>query len=34
MATVYDTAYLRSIEDPDSFWAEAADVFPCYKQWD
>src|SRR5438093_4614237 len=34
MATLYDTAYSRSIEDPDSFWAEAAEEIHWYKKWD
>src|SRR5438093_9618283 len=34
MATLYDAVHARSIEDPDSFWAEAAEEIHWYKKWD
>src|SRR6056297_3388825 len=34
MANLYDTAYSKSINDPESFWAEAAEDCHWYKKWD
>jgi len=30
----YDEVYRRSIEDPDAFWAEAAEDVQWVKKWD
>jgi propionyl-CoA synthetase len=34
MTDPYEIAFKRSIEDPDAFWAEAAQDCHWYKQWD
>ncbi len=34
MTNPYDIAFKRSIEDPDGFWAEAAQNCHWYKKWD
>lgn len=34
MADLYETAYRRSIEDPQGFWGEAAEAICWYKKWD
>ncbi len=34
MTNAYDAAYKRSIEDPDGFWAEAAQEIDWIKPWD
>ncbi len=34
MAGKYDDLYARSINDPDGFWAEAAEDIKWYKKWD
>jgi propionyl-CoA synthetase len=34
MANGYDEAYRRSIEDPEGFWAEAAENCHWFKKWD
>ena len=34
MSSRYDAVYARSIEDPDGFWAEAAEDVHWYKRWD
>ena len=34
MASTYETAYRRSIDDPEGFWAEAAENLHWYKKWD
>ena len=34
MANPYETAYRQSIEDPDAFWAAAAEHCHWYKKWD
>jgi propionyl-CoA synthetase len=34
MASEYEAAYRRSIQDPQSFWAEAAENIHWYKKWD
>jgi propionyl-CoA synthetase len=33
MRNLYDTAHTRSINDPESFWAEAAQEIHWYKKW-
>ena len=30
----YDGIYARSIEDPEGFWAEAAEGLHCFRRWD
>ena len=34
MANPYERAYQQSIEDPDAFWAKAAEDCHWYKKWD
>ncbi|MDM8517972.1 propionyl-CoA synthetase [Desulfobacterales bacterium HSG16] len=34
MATDYDAAYEKSMNDPDAFWAEQAEDCHWYKKWD
>ncbi len=34
MTTAYDAAFKKSIEDPNGFWAEAAEDCHWYKKWD
>ena len=34
MTNPYETAYRQSIEDPATFWAEAAEDCSWYKKWD
>lgn len=34
MANAYDTAFERSINDPESFWADAAQDCHWYQKWD
>ena len=34
MTTPYDVAFKKSIEDPNGFWAEAAEDCHWYKKWD
>lgn len=34
MTTPYDAAFKKSIEDPNTFWAEAAEDCHWYKKWD
>ena len=34
MTNPYELAYQQSIEDPDSFWAKAAEDCHWYKRWD
>ncbi len=34
MTNPYEAAYRRSIEDPDGFWAEAAEAITWTKRWD
>ncbi len=34
MTNPYDEAFAKSINDPDSFWAEAAEDCHWYKKWD
>ncbi|NNL74957.1 MAG: AMP-binding protein, partial [Desulfobacterales bacterium] len=34
MTNPYEIAYRQSIEDPDSFWAKAAEDCHWYKKWD
>ncbi len=34
MSQIYDTVYQSSIDNPDQFWAEAADQVFWYKKWD
>ena len=34
MANAYDEAYQQSINDPDAFWAKAAEDCHWYKKWD
>ena len=34
MANPYEIAYKQSIEDPDTFWAKAAEDCHWYKKWD
>jgi len=34
MANLYDEAYKQSIEDPEAFWAKAAEDCYWYKKWD
>jgi propionyl-CoA synthetase len=34
MTNLYDTAYAESINDPDGFWAKAAEDCHWYKRWD
>ena len=34
MSSLYDQVYARSINDPVSFWAEAAEEIHWYKKWD
>ncbi|MGD8284403.1 MAG: acetyl-coenzyme A synthetase N-terminal domain-containing protein, partial [Desulfobacterales bacterium] len=34
MTNPYEIAHQQSIEDPDSFWAEAAEDCHWYKKWD
>jgi len=34
MSNAYDDAYIRSIEDPNGFWGEAAEEIHWYKKWD
>jgi propionyl-CoA synthetase len=34
MPNLYDSVYARSIDDPEGFWAEAAEEVHWYKRWD
>ena len=34
MASAYDEAYARSMDDPEGFWGEAAEAIDWYKRWD
>ena len=34
MATAYETEYRRWLEDPEGFWADAAESVHWYKKWD
>ncbi|MFT6580382.1 MAG: propionyl-CoA synthetase [Alphaproteobacteria bacterium] len=34
MTGLFDTVYQRSMDDPDGFWAEAAEDISWYKKWD
>jgi propionyl-CoA synthetase len=34
MSNPYESAYERSLEDPDGFWAEAAEDCYWYRKWD
>ncbi len=34
MSTDYDKIYTRSMEDPEGFWADAAEDLHWYKKWD
>ena len=34
MSTIYDAEYRRSLEDPEGFWAEAAEQIHWYRKWD
>jgi propionyl-CoA synthetase len=34
MTGVFDKVYQRSLDDPDGFWAEAAEDISWYKKWD
>src|SRR5919197_1329451 len=34
MKTTYDEVYTRWLENPESFWAEAAEAVHWYKKWD
>ena len=34
MTNAYDEAYLRSLEDPEGFWEDAASGIDWYKPWD
>src|SRR5690554_1183367 len=34
MASRYDKVYRRSLEDPEGFWADAADDVVWYRKWD
>src|SRR5215813_7563750 len=34
MSSLYDSVYGRSINDPEGFWAEAAEEIHWYKRWD
>ena len=34
MTSRYDEVYARSLEDPEGFWAEAAEAVHWYKKWD
>ena len=34
MSEKFDETYRRSLEDPDGFWAEAAEAIEWYKKWD
>ncbi len=34
MTNLYEEAYKKSIQDPDAFWAEAAEDCHWYKKWD
>ena len=34
MTNAYDAAYRRSLDDPDAFWAEAAEAIDWHKSWD
>lgn len=34
MATAYEKLYTQSLEDPEGFWAEAAEDVHWYKKWD
>jgi propionyl-CoA synthetase len=34
MTNPYEVAYRQSIEDPDTFWAKAAEDCHWYKKWD
>ena len=34
MVTAYETTYRRWIEDPEGFWAHAAESIHWYKKWD
>src|SRR5262245_52852816 len=33
MPNFYDSVYARSIDDPEGFWAEAAEEIHWYKRW-
>jgi len=34
MTNPYDEAFEKSIKDPNSFWAQAAEECHWYKKWD
>ena len=34
MANIYEEAYLRSLEDPEGFWTDAARGIDWYTSWD
>ena len=34
MASAYEKLYTQSLEDPEGFWAEAAEDVHWYKKWD
>jgi propionyl-CoA synthetase len=34
MASLYEAVYARSVNDPEGFWAEAAEELHWYKKWD
>ncbi len=34
MTNAYDEAYRRSLDDPEAFWAEAAQGIDWHKSWD
>ena len=34
MTSRYDETYARSLEDPEAFWAEAAEGIDWEKRWD
>ncbi|PYS40611.1 MAG: propionyl-CoA synthetase [Acidobacteria bacterium] len=34
MSNLYDSVYARSVDDPEGFWAEAADEIHWYRKWD
>src|SRR2546428_781367 len=34
MPNLYDSVYARSVDDPEGFWAEAADEIHWYRKWD
>ena len=34
MSARYDEVHRRSLSDPESFWAEAAEAVHWYRRWD